>query len=101
MNHDLEVVGSWLHANKLTLNIKETKYLIIASNYRLNQMEHNFEINVNDQSLSRVGSYGYLEIKVDETLSWQTQVDTMIKKVSAGLGVLKKGSRSCTPPNIS
>ena len=53
-------------------------------------MKHNFEINVNDQSLSRVGSYGYLGIEVDETLSWQTQVDTMVKKVSAGLGVLKK-----------
>ena len=94
LNHDLEVVRSWLHARK-------TKYLIIASNYRLNRMKHNFEINVNDQSLSRVGSYGYLGIEVDEILSWQTQVDTMIKKVSAGLGVLKKGSRSCTPPNIS
>ena len=53
-------------------------------------MKHNFEINVNDQSLSRVGSYGYLGIEVDETLSWQIQVDTMVKKVSAGLGVLKK-----------
>ena len=64
-------------------------------------MKHTFEVNVNDQSLSRVGSYGYLGIKVDETLSWQTQVDTMIKKISAGLWSVKKGSRSCTPPNIS
>ena len=37
MNLDLEVVRSWLHANKLTLNIKKSKYLIIACNYRLNQ----------------------------------------------------------------
>ena len=91
LKHDLEVVRSWLHVNKLiTLNIKKTKYLIIASNYRLNQMKRNFEINVHDQSLSRVGSYGYLGIVVDETLSWQTQVDTMVRKVSAGLGVSKK-----------
>ena len=33
LNHDLEVIRSWLHANKLTLNIKKTKYLITASNY--------------------------------------------------------------------
>ena len=78
LNHDLEVVRFWLHARK-------TKYLIIASNYRLNLMKHNFEINVNDQSLSRVASYGYLGNEVDEILSWQTQVDTMVKKVSAGL----------------
>ena len=48
-------------------------------------MKHNFEINVNDQSLSRVGFYGYLGIEIDETLSWEIQVDTMAKKVSAGL----------------
>ena len=76
--------------NKLTLNIKRTNYLIIPSNYRLNQMKHNFEININDQSLSRVGSYGYLGIEVAETLIWQTQVDTTVKKVSAGLGVLNR-----------
>ena len=35
-------------------------------------------------------SCGYLGIEVDETLSWQTQVDTIVKKVSAGLGVFKK-----------
>ena len=38
----------------------------IASNYRLNQVKHNFEINVNDPSPSRVGSYGNLGIEVDE-----------------------------------
>ena len=64
-------------------------------------MKHNFEINVNDQSLSRIGCYGYLGVEVDETLSWQNQIYTMVKKVSAGLRVLKKGSRSCTPPNFS
>ena len=58
LNRDLEVVRSWLHANKLTLNMKKTKCLIIGSNYSLNQMKHNFEVNVNDKSLSRVGFYG-------------------------------------------
>ena len=28
LNHDLEIVHSWLYANKLTLNTKKTKYLI-------------------------------------------------------------------------
>ena len=46
LNEGLKKVLSWLHANKLTLNIKKTKYLIIASHYNLNHMEHDFEINI-------------------------------------------------------
>ena len=47
-------------------------------------------MNVNGQSLSRVSSHRYLGIEVDKTLNWQPQTDTMVKKVSAGLGALKK-----------
>ena len=63
---------TWIQANKLTLNVKKTKYLIIASNHRLNQLEHESDIKVEDQPLLRVNSYRYLGIDVDETLSWQT-----------------------------
>ena len=49
-------------------------------------MNRNFEVNVNGQSLSRVSSYRYLGIEVDETVNWQSQTDTMVKKISAGLG---------------
>ena len=52
-------------------------------------MNHNFEENVNGQSLSRVSSYRYLGIEVDETVNWQSQTDIMITKISAGLGALK------------
>ena len=55
-------------------------------------MNHNFEVNVNGQSLSlSIGaySYRYLGIEVDETVNWQSQTDIMITKISAGLGALK------------
>ena len=49
LNSDLKMVQTWLQANKLTSNVKKTKYLIIASNPRLNQLEHDFNIKVEDQ----------------------------------------------------
>ena len=52
-------------------------------------MNHKFEVNVNGQSLCRVSSYRYLGIEVDETVNWQSETDTMVKKISAGLGALK------------
>ena len=52
-------------------------------------MNRNFEVNVSGQSLSRMSSYGYLATRVNETLNWQTQTDTMVT-ISAGLRALKK-----------
>ena len=82
------MVQTSLQANKLTLNVKKTKFLIIASNHRLNQLEHDFDIKVKHQSLLRLNSYRYLGIDVDKTLSWQTQVGRKFK-ISAGLEPLK------------
>ena len=34
-------------------------------------------------------SYRYLGIEVDEALGWQSHLDTICKKVSAGIGALR------------
>ena len=38
LNSDLVKVQNWLHSNKLTLNVKKTKYAIIGSYYKLNNL---------------------------------------------------------------
>ena len=91
------MVQTWLQANKLTLNVKRTMYLIIASNHRLNQLEHDFDIKAKVQPLLSLNSYRYLGIDVDETLSWKTTGGTILNKISAALRALK---RVCTQPNF-
>ena len=39
--------------------------------------------------MTRVTNSRYLGIEVDKALGWQSQVDTICKKVSAGIGALK------------
>ena len=38
LNKDLGEVQKWLKSNKLTLNDKKTKYMIIGSHYRLRHL---------------------------------------------------------------
>ena len=38
LNKDLDKVQKWLKSNKLTLNVKKTKYVIIGSHYRLRHL---------------------------------------------------------------
>ena len=80
LNKDLDKVQKWLKSNKLTLNVKKTKYMIIGSHQRLRHLKINgdFNIIVSSQQLTRVTNYGYLGIEVEEVLGWQSQVDTTL-----------------------
>ena len=61
LNKDLEVVQKWLKSNKLTLNVKKTKYMVIGSHYRLRHLN----VTVNGQQLTRANNYRYLGIEVN------------------------------------
>ena len=37
MNYDMNLIRSWLSANKLTLNVKKNKYMLIGSQFKLSQ----------------------------------------------------------------
>ena len=86
LNKDIDEVQKWLQSNKLTLNVKKIKYMIIGSHYRLRHLS----VRVDSQQLMRATIYRYLGIGVDESLGWHCQVDIICKKVSAGLGALKR-----------
>ena len=90
LNKDLEEVQKWLKSNKLTLNVKKTKYVIIGSHYRLRHLNGDLNVTVNGQRLTRATNYRYLGMEVDEALGWQPHVDTFCKKVSAGIGAIKR-----------
>ena len=68
LNKDLVEVQRSLKSNKLTLNVKKTKYMIIGSHYRLRHLNSDLNVTVNGQRLTRVTNYRYLEIEVDKAL---------------------------------
>ena len=70
--------------------------MIIGSHYRLRHLNGGLNVTVDSQQLTRVTNYKYLGIEVDKALGWQSQVATICKKVSAGIGALKR-IRSLVP----
>ena len=53
-------------------------------------LNHQFDIKINEHSLERAKTYKYLGIDLDESLSWDSHVDNIVKKASAGLGAIKR-----------
>ena len=49
-------------ANKLTMNVKKTKYILIGSQFKLSQINSDFTVKVNNTPLERV--INHLEFKL-------------------------------------
>ena len=90
LNHDLAQIQTWLQANKLSLNVKKTKFSIIGSHNKLADLNHQFDVKINEHYLERAKTYKYLGIDLDESLSWDSHIDSVVKKASAGLGAIKR-----------
>ena len=90
LKKDLDEVQKRLKSNKLTLNVKKTKCMILGSHYRLRHLNGDLNVTVNNQQLTWVTNSRYLGVEVDKTLGWQSQVVTICKKVFPGIGALKR-----------
>ena len=76
MNYDMNLIQSWLSANKLTLNVKKTKYMLIGSQFKLSQINSDFTVKVNNTPLERVIKHKSLGVQIDESLSWCPHINS-------------------------
>jgi len=90
MNADIEKLKQWLCANKLTLNILKTEYMLIGSRQRIATVTESLDLSINGTSLKKVNCSKCLGVELDEFLSWDSHITSVCKKVSSGIGVIKK-----------
>ena len=97
INSDLKYIDHWLKANKLSLNVAKTEFMVISSRQKLQSL-NDYTINIhidgvpiNPQS-NQSKSLGLI---IDENLSWKAHIHEISKKVSSGIGALKEGQAIC------
>ena len=90
INKDLQKVHVWLRANKLTLNVSKTKYMLMGTRQKISSIPSEPVIKINSENILRVNKYKSLGVTLDETLSWDKHIAEIFKKVSKGLGALKR-----------
>ncbi len=80
---DMVRVEHWCFPNKMVLNIKKTKAMLITTYQKLQkQLVKNINITVNNQALESVTSEKLLGIVVDQNLTWNGHVDNIHRTVS-------------------
>ena len=87
MNEQLETVHLWMNANKLSLNVSKTKYMIFR---KPSSRDYNLSVSINSKPLERVRVFNFLGLHVTTDLSWDFHTNVMGTKLSQSIGILHK-----------
>ena len=93
-------ICDWLIANKLSLNILKTEYMIIETEQSLIQLGSIPKIKIKDCYLRRVEKTKALGLIIDDNLRWNHHIDYICSKVKRNIGVIGR-TRGCIPKRSS
>ena len=76
--------------NKLTINFKKTKHMMITPKINTNQIVRNRNIKVGDNCIENVHIYHYLGVDLDSGLTYDKMLDNMFNKANRKLYMLER-----------
>ena len=88
VNRELRKVRKWLEANRLSLNIAKTSYVIFHSHAK--RIDGFIQIKLGRKPIKRVHHIKYLGVLVDSTISWKPHVVELSKKLAKSVGIFFK-----------
>ena len=90
INLDLERIRVWLAANKLTLNMTKTEFLLIGSKQRLLNFTAKPTASINQFPIKHVSRVKSLGVHIDENLTWECHVNELSKRIASGISAIKR-----------
>ena len=97
LNQDLSNIDRWLIANKLTLNMTKTEFMLIGSRQKSNGLAVLPALEINSTQLNGVNFTKSLGVLIDENLTWSNHINAISTKIFSGIGSIKRISH-CVPP---
>lgn len=89
INYDLARVSDWLLANKLSLNVVKSEYILIGSKFKVPSFGSFAPIRISGSEIKRVSTLKHLGVLIDENLNWESHIDTMCLKIGRSIYGLK------------
>ena len=87
---ELSVVQDWFNANKLTLNIGKSSYLLFQGH---KQQLTKFQIVLNGVEIPRVSHAKFLGTWIDDRLNWEMHANKILTKVKCAIGMLRRSKQ--------
>ena len=91
VNHELQKINEWFISNKLSFNVKITKYSFFHKPSKKDDIPLVLpKLNINNSEIARTESIKFLGVLLDENLSWKTHIK-YIKNKKTSVYYLKQG----------
>jgi len=91
MNNELYKIVQWVQANKLSLNISKTNYMVFTT--LKEKCFNHLKLYINGFCLSRVNNTKFLGVKIDSKLKWSTHINYIKGKISRAIGIICKARK--------
>ena len=84
VNNELVGVDNWLKANRLSLNVSKTSYMIIS------KKKNEIGIRIRDSILTKISTVKFLGVTLDENLTVHDHVKNVTSKIFQSVGVMRR-----------
>ena len=87
MENELTIIQDWFNANRLTLNVGKSSYLLFQGHTKTLRT---FKITLNNIEIPRVTHSKFLGTWIDERLKWDIHANKILMKLKCGTGMLRR-----------
>ena len=84
-NHNI-----WLQANKLTINVSKSHYMIFRRRRKKNNINNHF---LNNTVLQKINYTKFLGVIIDDGLKWTNHIAYVKNKIAKGFGIILRARK--------
>ena len=88
INSELKKISEWVNANQLTINPAKSNALLVPP--KLNRESNNITVAINSTPIEVVKEAKYLELIIDNKLTFGSLIDYLESKLSRAVGIISK-----------
>jgi len=91
INTEFKLVGEWFKANKLSVYLEKTKFILFCSKRKSATASNcNISVNIDNQCISRISFTKFLGVNIDEHLTLSERINAIFKKMSKNIGTISR-----------
>ena len=88
-NDELIKINEWFLANKLSLNVGKTEFLLFhKSGKKYSIPSHLPTLKINNHDIERVNTMKFLGVLLDDNLSWKEHIKYLENKIAKNIGLM-------------
>jgi len=90
VNTELTLVADWFSANRLTLNLDKTNFILFKSHRKIGPSDDSLRLSINGIPITKVSSTKFLGVHVDQHLTWNEHIRSISDKIAKSIGILTR-----------